>query len=34
MIRALSDRWGYTTPNDAGKVVWAMFDPLRCGRAG
>jgi hypothetical protein len=23
MIRALSDRWGYTTPSDTGKVVWA-----------
>jgi Histidine kinase-like ATPase domain len=25
MICALSDRWGYTKPNDAGKIVWAMF---------
>jgi hypothetical protein len=28
VISALSDKWGYTTyarPNDAGKVVWAMF---------
>lgn len=25
MICALSDRWGYTTPSDTGKVVWAMF---------
>ena len=25
MICAFSDRWGYTTPGDAGKVVWAMF---------
>ena len=25
MICAFSDLWGYTTPGDAGKVVWAMF---------
>jgi anti-sigma regulatory factor (Ser/Thr protein kinase) len=25
IICALSDRWGYTTPNDTGKVVWATF---------
>jgi hypothetical protein len=25
MICAFSDQWGYTTPSDAGKVVWAMF---------
>jgi anti-sigma regulatory factor (Ser/Thr protein kinase) len=25
IIRALSDRWGYTAPGDAGKVVWAVF---------
>ncbi len=25
IIRALSDTWGYTTPDDAGKVVWATF---------
>ena len=25
MICAFSDLWGYTTPSDAGKVVWAMF---------
>ena len=25
MICAFSDLWGYTTPNEAGKVVWAMF---------
>jgi len=25
MVCALSDQWGYTTPGDAGKVVWAMF---------
>ena len=27
MICAFSDRWGYTAPSDAGKVVWAMFSP-------
>lgn len=27
MVGALSDRWGYSTPSDTGKVVWAMFDP-------
>jgi len=25
IICALSDKWGYTPPNDMGKVVWAMF---------
>ena len=25
MICAFSDRWGCTTPGDAGKIVWAMF---------
>jgi hypothetical protein len=25
MICAFSDQWGYTTPSEAGKVVWAMF---------
>ena len=25
IICALSDQWGYTTPSDKGKVVWAMF---------
>jgi hypothetical protein len=25
IICALSDHWGCTTPNDAGKVVWALF---------
>lgn len=25
VIDALSDQWGYTTPSDMGKVVWAMF---------
>ncbi len=28
IIRALSDDWGYTTPDEAGKVVWAAF--TRC----
>jgi histidine kinase-like protein len=25
VIAALSDQWGYTTPSDRGKVLWAMF---------
>ena len=25
VISALSERWGYTVPTDAGKVVWALF---------
>jgi hypothetical protein len=25
VIGALADAWGYTTPGDTGKVVWAMF---------
>lgn len=25
VINALSDTWGYTTPTDAGKAVWALF---------
>ena len=25
MVCALSDGWGYTTPSNAGKVVWARF---------
>jgi len=25
IICALSDQWGYTTPSEAGKVVWATF---------
>jgi hypothetical protein len=25
VIGALADAWGYTTPRDSGKVVWAMF---------
>jgi hypothetical protein len=25
VIDALSDKWGYTTASDLGKVVWAMF---------
>ena len=40
MICAFSDLWGYTTPSDAGKVVWAMFtarhappSPARPGQA-
>ena len=29
MICAFSDLWGYTTPGEAGKVVWAMFTARR-----
>ena len=25
VISALADTWGYTTPGDTGKAVWAMF---------
>jgi hypothetical protein len=25
VIGALSDQWGYTTPADTGKTVWALF---------
>jgi len=25
VVRALSDTWGYTPPDDTGKVVWALF---------
>ena len=25
IIGALSDQWGYTTPSQTGKVVWALF---------
>jgi len=25
LISALADTWGYTTPSDTGKAVWAMF---------
>jgi anti-sigma regulatory factor (Ser/Thr protein kinase) len=34
VIGALADTWGYTTPSDSGKVVWAVFSdywPPRCG---
>ena len=27
LIGALSDQWGYTTPSQTGKVVWALFYP-------
>jgi anti-sigma regulatory factor (Ser/Thr protein kinase) len=35
VIDALSDQWGYTTPSDTGKVVWATFTtgPVRPPRA-
>lgn len=29
VIGALADAWGYTTPGDSGKVVWAMFSTDR-----
>jgi len=29
LISALADTWGYTTPSDTGKVVWAMFGQAR-----
>jgi anti-sigma regulatory factor (Ser/Thr protein kinase) len=29
VIDALADAWGYTTPGDTGKVVWAMFSAGR-----
>jgi hypothetical protein len=38
VIGALADAWGYTTPGDSGKVVWATFStdsaprPGRCPR--
>jgi hypothetical protein len=25
IVAALSDQWGYTTPTDMGKVLWALF---------
>jgi two-component sensor histidine kinase len=25
VVGALADLWGYTTPSDKGKAVWAMF---------
>jgi hypothetical protein len=25
VVGALADAWGYTTPGDTGKAVWAMF---------
>jgi hypothetical protein len=31
VVSSLSDKWGYTTyttPSDAGKVVWAVFMTL------
>ena len=27
LICALTDQWGYTTPSETGKVVWALFCP-------
>jgi len=31
VVGALADLWGYTTPSDKGKAVWAMFS-ARTGR--
>ena len=31
VVGALADLWGYTTPSDKGKAVWAMFS-ARPGR--
>jgi anti-sigma regulatory factor (Ser/Thr protein kinase) len=31
VITALSDHWGYSTPGDSGKVLWATFSAtIRC----
>jgi hypothetical protein len=27
IVCALSDMWGYTTPSEQGKIVWAVFSP-------
>jgi anti-sigma regulatory factor (Ser/Thr protein kinase) len=32
IICALSDQWGYTTPSETGKVVWALFCPAGTAR--
>jgi len=29
VVGALADAWGYTTPGDAGKIVWAVFSAGR-----
>ena len=29
VVSALADLWGYTTPSDKGKAVWAMFSAHR-----
>jgi Histidine kinase-like ATPase domain len=34
VVGALADLWGYTTPSDKGKAVWAMFSAHREGDAG
>ena len=34
VVSALADRWGYTTPTDTGKAVWAMFSAHRGRDAG
>ncbi len=32
VVAALSDQWGYTTPTDMGKVLWALFSTRRIPR--
>ena len=34
VVSALADLWGYTTPSDKGKAVWAMFPAHRERDAG
>ena len=34
VVGALADLWGYTTPSDKGKAVWAMFPAHRERDAG
>ena len=34
VVSALADLWGYTTPSDKGKAVWAMFSAHRERDAG
>jgi len=31
VVGTLADLWGYTTPSDKGKAVWAMFSTGRAG---
>jgi hypothetical protein len=34
VIAALSDQWGYTTPDDMGKISWALFSTWPVPRPG